>query len=125
METRFGAGETADLERDRSAAVDRALADAAAEINGLLSTSYDLPLAAGTYPQLAEIQCHLARLRLYDESAPERVLGNASAARGRLRRIADGRTGLVTGDGSTVRREALVRTSGPDPVMTADALEGF
>ena len=103
LEAHFGAGEIESLapaseDPDRTAG---ALADASAEIDAHLGGRYALPLPAGSsWPLLTSIACDIARLRLYDDAAPEIVLGRASSARAQLRRIGDGVTALVDSDGA-------------------------
>ena len=99
MVNRFGAAE---MERLAPSGDDRsvgAIADAGAEIDAELARRFALPLSAGPWPLLESIACDIARLRLYDQAAPDVVLGRGSAARKRLRRIADGDLPLVNGDG--------------------------
>jgi len=116
MEARFGTAELAQFD----AAVDAALADAAAEIDASLSALYDLPLGAGPWPLLRRLQCDLARAGLYGNSVPEAVAARAAAARDMLAGLRDGKTDVVGAE----RRAAVLR-AGPDPVMTAGNLAGF
>ena len=120
--------------RTRAAArrVPAALTDADAEIDVALAASYDLPLAAGTYPALVAIAADLARLRLYDDAVPEdAVLGRANRSRARLRDIVDGRAALVDGDGDVVARRVEsaaplgARVSDATPALTRKALRGY
>ena len=101
--SRFGAGEVESLapsseDPDRTAG---ALADADAEIDGHLAVRYALPLPSGaSWPLLASVACDLARLRLHDDAAPETVLGRASSARAKLRRLASGELALTDSEGA-------------------------
>ena len=99
-----------------------ALDDASAEIDSIIHDLYPLPLPAGPWPLLRSISCDLARLRLYDDEAPHRVLGAASSARKRLRMLAAGETALVDEGGQRAPRRPLVQATAPDPVMTREAL---
>ena len=77
----------------------------------MLAESWDLPLPAGNYPILAAIAADVARLKLYDDVAPDRVLGRASSARKRLRELADGRRHLVDAAGRRVPRRSEARST--------------
>ena len=117
----------ADLEIDclagaGDARLTAALEDASAEIDAALHDIFPSPLPAGPWPLLRPIACDLARLRLYDDEAPKRVLGAGSSARGRLRRLAAGETALVDAAGNRAPRRPLVQATAPRPVMTRDAL---
>jgi phage gp36-like protein len=78
LEARYGAEEIlqlADRNRDGvidAGVIDRALADADAEINGYLGGRYQLPLA--DVPQIINVYaCDIARFRLYNDLATEEV----------------------------------------------------
>lgn len=119
---RFGADEIDDVDPDagegedprypKSAAV---LADAAAEIDGVLAHAYDLPLpgdqdrATDRYPLLAAIACDIARHRLYDEEEPEAVKERATRARAKLQAISTGRYVLVNAVGTVAARRSEAR----------------
>ena len=114
---RFGAAEIDDLAPDVDG-VSRAgvvLGEAAAEIDSVLARTYELPLPAARYPLLTGIACDIARLRLYDDAAPEIVLGRGSSARKRLREIAEGARELVSATG------AAIATPEADGAMVAPA----
>lgn len=73
--------------------VERALRDAAAEIDGYLAARYVLPLA--TVPTvLVRLCADLARYYLYDDHAPEQVVRRHKAAIELLRRISTGEVAL-------------------------------
>lgn len=75
------------------ARVDRALGDAAAEIDAALIGRYSLPLV--TVPDLLErIACDLARESLYEDQPTETVKDRAKRARDQLLGIASGKLGL-------------------------------
>ena len=97
LEARFGAEELvklADRDRDGTAdpvVVEAALADAAAEIDAALARKYALNDLRddADYPLLLSISCDLARIRLYDDVAPEHVVVRANAARRMLAQLGD------------------------------------
>lgn len=127
LEARFGAGEIGDLAPvdgapDRTVA---ALADAAAEIDSDLAERFALPLAAGPWPLLTGIACDLARERLYDDAPPDRVTAAAASARTRLGDLVSGERRLVDADGAEAPRLASVRTAGPEPAFSRDALRDY
>lgn len=76
-----------------TAVVDRALADAGAEIDGYLVGRYRLPLPV--VPRtLVGFACDIARYRLYDDRATEQVTKRYDDAVKFLRLVADGRISL-------------------------------
>ncbi len=128
LAARFGAGEIADLAPvgdDGGSRAEAALADAAAEMDAALAAAYELPLPGGRYPLLAAVACDLARARLYDDGAPERVLGRAASARKRLRALAGAGAALVDARGRPAPRRPLARASAPEPALAAERLRGF
>lgn len=79
--------------------MDRALADADAEVNSYLAVRYALPLA-GVPTVLARVAADIARYRLYDDGVPETVRKRYEDAVALLKRIANGDVKLVLdGDG--------------------------
>ena len=88
---------------------------AAIELDAVLSDRFDLPLPAGEYPLLKAAACDAARARLYDDAAPERVLGRLSSARKRVGRIAAGELHLVDAAGARVapRSDAVATSAAP------------
>ncbi|MCA0175231.1 MAG: DUF1320 domain-containing protein [Proteobacteria bacterium] len=82
---RFGATELAQLSNPGGGGalgaveIDRALADASAEIDSYLAGRYALPLAT-VPPVLARLAADIARYRLYDQAAPELVKERYAAA---------------------------------------------
>jgi phage gp36-like protein len=80
-----------------TAVAERALRDAAAEIDGYLAARYVLPLA--TVPTvLLRLCADLARYYLYDDHAPEQVVQRHKAAAEVLRRISTGQVALGLSD---------------------------
>jgi phage gp36-like protein len=78
---RFGAAELTQLtgSAGMTAALQRALDDAAAEIDGYLATRYALPLS--TVPTvLVRVGCDIARYRLWDQAASEEVAARYASA---------------------------------------------
>ena len=127
LAARFGAGEMDDLAPLDGAAsprADAALDDASAEIDAAISETYTLPLA-GSWPSLTAICCDLARAMLYDDDAPERVLGALSSARKRLREIAAGARRLVNDAGVEAPRRPSVFIARTEPVFTDAALADY
>ena len=126
---RFGAGEMDLLapldEGGASARADAALADASTEIDAVLAEGYDLPLPAGEYPLLKAAACDLARLRLYDEAAPDVVLRRASSARKRVRQLAAGVLHLLTFQGKRIERRPGILVAAGEPVATRERLAGY
>lgn len=79
--------------------MDRALADADAEVNSYLAVRYALPLA-GVPTALARVAADIARYRLYDDGVPETVRKRYEDAVALLKRMASGDVKLVLdGDG--------------------------
>ena len=101
-----------------------AIADAAAQIDGRLALAYALPLPDGTYPLLVAIAADLARLRLYDESAPEHVTDRARRARRLLEDVVEGKSEVVAAGGAPVERRASARFVGRDREFTVGSRTG-
>ncbi len=129
---RFGAVELAQL-TDRAsgqvidtAVLDRALADADAEINSYLASRYALPLAS-TPTVLVRLAADMARYRLHDDRVTEAVRARYQDAVSLLKRLASGEVRL---DGAATPPPAASNSSGvsvssPDRVFGADALSGY
>lgn len=86
LEARFGAGEMGDFDPD---AVERAVADAGAEIDAFVGVRYTLPLAV-VPPLLERLACDLTRYRLYAAQPTEEVRRRYEDALGLLREVARG-----------------------------------
>ena len=112
----------APLVEGASPRADAALADAHAEVASRLAEGYEMPLPAGAYPALVSIEADLARVRLYDDAAPEQALGRASSARKRLRELASGERVLVDADGRAPPRRSHAATAPGVGLFTRDAL---
>lgn len=130
---RFGEAELAQLS-DRAAGVvldttviNRALADADAEIDTYLATRYALPLASvpAVLPRLA---ADIARYRLFDDRVTEAVRTRYQDAVGLLKRLASGDV-LLDGAAATPPAAASgsvgVASRAPARVFDADALAGY
>lgn len=74
---------------DGAPAIERALADADADIDAYLAGRYALPLAT-LPPMLERVACDLARYRLYDQKATEEVRARYEDAVRVLEQIARG-----------------------------------
>lgn len=74
--------------------IERALSDAAAEINSALRGRYALPMSP-VDPLLAAIACDIARLALHADRPTEAVKENAKVARELLSAIAAGKRVLA------------------------------
>lgn len=124
---RFGATEIDRLApadaQGASARADAVLADADAEIDAVIAERFDTPLPPGTYPLLKAAACDIARLRLYDDAAPERVLGRGSSARKRVTRVAAGELHLLDANGGRVEPRADVVATSAEPRFRRAAFE--
>lgn len=96
---RFGMEELIQLTDDArlgvigSAALNRAITDASAEIDTYLRARYPLPLLS-TPPEILSVACDIARYRLSDQLAPEIVKERYDAARKLLADLSTGRAVL-------------------------------
>ena len=127
---RYGADELDALapldDHGASPRAEAVIADACAEIDAVLAEGFDLPLAGeGEYPLLKAAACDVARLRLYDDSAPDRVMGRASSARKRIRQLAGGELHLLAADGARVERRTGILIDAGEPVATRERLAGY
>ena len=124
MQVRFGAREMENLD-DGGTRVRAALADAAADIDAYVGQRFALPLPDTGWPLLRSLACRIARGRLYDNSTPDTVMEDWRSARASLKRLAEGDTRLLDDAGAEAPSRRLGMRAGPDPVMTAEALEGL
>lgn len=120
MVNRFGEQELIQLtDRDRTGAIDtvvldRALADATAEIDGYLAARYQLPLTS-TPTVLVRVCADLARYHLHDDHLPEPVQVRYKAAIDLLRQVSTGRVSLglsETGESPTSNDGAEIASGG-------------
>ncbi len=119
---RFGAGAV------DPAVAQRALSDADAEIDGYLASRYKLPLPT-VPPVLARIACAIARYRLWEDIASERVRQDYEDARRFLESLAKGTVSLglaATLPPDQTPQPSLAATrSGPAPVFDRIQTEGY
>lgn len=107
------------------AVLDRAIADADAEIDGFVGARYSLPLPEPVPPVLVPIACDIARYRLYDDAVPDVVRQRYEDAVSRLKDIAAGRLTLGIEPASTTPASAGVRFRSRDRVFSDDLLERY
>jgi len=136
MIERYGACEMERLEGEHGEPgehdrIDLALDDAAAEIDAHLCAAFDMKHAKGPFAMLVSIACDLARMRLYDDAAPDTVKDAARRARVLLDRLVNGDAALLDGDANPVprRRGCPVGPPGPEaqtskPIFERDTLRG-
>ena len=124
LEDRFGSSEIAKLGAT-DGAVDAALADADAEIDAALATSWNLPLPDGPWPLLVGVAAALARARLYDQKPTPAVERARDDARDALARLAAGELQLVDGGGNAAPRAVPPQTQAADRAFGPAALEAF
>lgn len=131
LEERFGAREILELsDRENTgstvvAVVDRALADADAEINGYLSARYTLPLAS-TPPVLVRMAADMARYYLYDDKVTDPVKARYDAAVKMLKAISAGTATLgVDAASAEVPTTGGVQFDADDRVFSRDTLSDY
>lgn len=94
--------------------LDRALADATAEIDGYLAARYQLPLTS-TPTVLVRVCSDIARYLLHDDNIPEPVELRYKSAVDLLRQVSNGRVSLgvsETGDAPTSNDGAEIQSGG-------------
>lgn len=120
MIDRFGEGELISLtDRAGTGAIDagvldRALADATAEVDGYLASRYQLPLTS-TPTVLVRVCSDIARYLLHDDHIPEPVATRYKASVDLLRQVSLGRVSLGasdTGDEPTSNDGAEIESGG-------------
>lgn len=105
--------------------VNRALADADAEIDGYLAVRYALPLAS-TPPLLTDIALRVSIYKLHAKVMQEKIKDDYQLARADLLRIAKGDIVLqVAGVQPAAGGSADVRVTDADRTMTVDNMKGF
>ena len=107
------------------AVIDRAIADADAEIDGFVGSRYILPLPVPTPPVLVPIACDIARYRLYDDAVPEIVRQRYEDAIARLKDISAGRLSLGIDPAPAAGSQGAVVVRAPARVFSADALRDY
>lgn len=129
--TRFGepeieqlAGRTA-LDVIDAEVAERALADAAAEIDSYVGARYRLPFDP-VPPLLGRLACDIARYRLYDDAAPEEIRRRYEDAVKLLTRIADGTVSFgVAVDAPTAPNEVVLAQPAQDAAARRRAWGGL
>ena len=125
LRTRFEADEIEELIGDSDARALAVLADTDAEINAALAETYTLPLRSGDWPSLRSIAADIARAKLYDDEAPERVLGRLSSARKHLSKLAMAEVRLVDAEGEEAARTPTVLVDAGEQVSTREHLAEY
>lgn len=107
-------------------AISAAIADASTEMDASLGVRHALPLEGGqaSSGMLTRLCAQLARFLLYTNDPPEQVTEQAREARRQLAALAAG-TMVLPGAEPGATPTALAQRAGPDPVMTAENLEGL
>lgn len=105
--------------------LDRAIADANAEIDGYVGARYALPLPDPVPPVLVPIACDIARYRLFDDSVPEIVRQRYEDAIARLKDIAAGRLSLGIDPAQAAAAQVGVRVRAPAKVFSDELLGGY
>ncbi|MBL8500026.1 MAG: DUF1320 domain-containing protein [Nitrosomonas sp.] len=109
-----------------STAVNKALNDADAQINGYLAGRYTLPLATPVPEILERLACDIARYSLYESKPPEIVDIRYRDALDQLRDVSKGRAELGLSD--TSNKPASTTTaqmSSTTPVFRREDSQGF
>lgn len=108
-----------------SAVVDRAIADASAEIDGYLAVRYALPLAA-TPAFVNDLAMRMAIYKLHAASVSEKIKDDYTLALRSLRDISSGIMKLdLAGAEPVASTGNEVIFSSPAPRLSHDSLKGF
>ena len=105
--------------------IDRAVADADAEIDGFVGSRYTLPLPEPVPPVLVPIACDIARYRLYDDAVPVIVRQRYEDAIARLRDIAAGRLSLGIDPAPAASSQGSLAVRAPARIFGADQLRDY
>lgn len=105
--------------------LDRAIADADAEIDGFVGARYALPLPDPVPPVLVPIACDIARYRLYDDAVPDIVRQRYEDAIARLKDISAGRLSLGIGPATVEQAVVSVQVRSPARVFSPDLLDKY
>lgn len=111
-----------------TATVDRALADADSEIDSRLSVRYIVPIAGDTPPLVVDLACRIARYKLHEDKATDKIRADFDDAIRLLEQVAAGKAkipGLSPPDtnpdeGSNIGAFAV---RAPAPTFTAAVVE--
>ncbi|MBK7314929.1 gp436 family protein [Candidatus Aalborgicola defluviihabitans] len=104
--------------------LDRALADADAEIDSYLATRYMLPLAS-TPPVINRLACEIARYRLFDDGVPETIRVRYQDAVSLLKRLSSGDVVLAGAEGLAVAGVETAYHAFSPRQITDDSMRGF
>lgn len=108
-----------------AAVIDRALADADAEIDGYLAARYALPLSS-TPALLKDLAQRVAIYKLHRQVTPDKISQDYDLARADLQRISKGDIVLqVAGIPAPAGGAADVRVTDTTRTMTVDTLKGY
>jgi phage gp36-like protein len=126
LETAFGAAELNQLTsgQPHAATLERALADAAAEVSAHLAARYPLPLPS-VPPLVRNLTCDIARYRLWRHAASEEVRQRYEDARRLLEHLAAGRVSLGLPAAEAVRPSLAAAFAGSPPVFRRDDTAGL
>jgi phage gp36-like protein len=105
--------------------LDRAIADADAEIDGFVGARYALPLPEPVPPVLVPIACDIARYRLYDDAVPDIVRQRYEDAVARLKDISAGRLSLGIDPATVTPVAGTVQVRSPARVFSDDLLDRY
>lgn len=124
FEKRFGEAELSDLTDEND--FTRAASDAAALIDGYLSTRYSLPLASVPTIVVAWA-ADITRFKLWDDHAPEEVRRRYEDVMGQLAALAKGNIDLPPGTDGTEAGISGANFGGysAERVFTSDTLRDF
>lgn len=129
LESRFGSeiSELIDRDNDDSddvGALDKAIGDADALIDGFISSKYKVPLL--NVPTLInKISCDITRYNLWDNRAPEEVEKRYKDAVSFLDRIAKGTIQLPDADPNETQTAQPLMVDANERVFTMDTLADF
>lgn len=105
--------------------LDRAIADADAEIDGYVGTRYTLPLPEPVPAVLVPIACDITRYRLYDDAVPEVVRQRYEDAISRLKDIAAGRLSLGIDPAAVAPVAGTVKVRSRDRLFSDELLGDY
>lgn len=104
--------------------LDRALADADAEINSYLASRYTVPLTT-TPPVINRLACDITRYRLFDDGVPDTVRQRYEDAVSLLKKFASGDVRLPGQEAAATAGDATVHYSFSPRQVTDDTMRGF
>lgn len=129
LEQRYDVAEISNLATDPDApGVDKtvkALADAAAEVDAYVGKLYLLPLPAGDWGVLTDIQCSLALSNLYEDPTQDKPQRERARGMKLLRAIGKGEARLADAGGATPPGRNNPQYDAPDPQFSRDRMRGF